>query len=583
MTYFTRSACAAGFAGFVALASTSSCGTNGNGFGDGGAPGSSGGSYSDVIIGTFGDKCNASGKVCVNSEVRECSPDGGIGVKVAECNGAGEACIDGECKTGCAAAAINTSNIGCEFWAVDLDQENDILTNAAGAPWGLVVSNAGLASSIVTIEINDAEPGAAQILSAWKTVTVAPRSVQTIEMPTREVDGSLLGKNEGPGTMLSSRAFRVRSTEPIIVYQFNALKAQFSNDASLLLPTTSLGQTYRALSWPAANPVGLGAPPERGYVTIVGTTPGTVVTVKVSQAVLGGGGIPKTPKDGIVTATLGPFDVLNLETEGSFSDLARSGDLTGSIVQSTAPVAVFVGTELSTGYIGNKFPPRPDPASTGTICCLDHVEEQLLPVESYGKNFAIPRSPPRGKTFVETDAIRFMGVASKATVTTSLPAPDAMFTLEPGEVRDIRTALDFVATASEPIAIGQVQVNRDLTEDYLGDPSLSILPAIDQFRQDYLFSVPTSWRKNYVALAMPEGTMVKQDGTSITGCAAPAPMGAIAGVKYVALRCDITEGAHTITADKPFGLMAYGYGNAGSYAFVGGTNVRKIYTPPPLK
>jgi IgGFc binding protein len=583
MKCFTRSAIVVGLTGFAVLAGSLSCGSTGSGFGDGGAPGSSGGSYSDVVIGTFGNEtCNASGKICVNNEIHECSADGGVGAKVAVCNGAGEACIGGECKTGCAAAAINSSNIGCEFWAVDLDQENTITNNAAGAVWGLVVSNAGLASSIVTVEINDAEPGQPQMLSALKSVTLAPRTVQTIEMPTREVDGSLMGKNEGPGTMLSSRAFRVRSTEPIIVYQLNALKAQSSNDASLLLPTASLGQTYRALSWPAAKPVSvLGMAPDHGYLTIVGTVAGTVVTVKVSQAILGGGGIPKTPKDGIVTATLGPFDVLNLETEGSASDLARSGDLTGSIVQATAPVAVFVGTESSTGYLGNDLPPKPDPANDA--CCLDHLEEQLLPVESYGKNFAIPRSPPRGKTFIETDAIRFLGVASSAVVTTSLPAPNNMFTLAPGEVRDLRTALDFVATATEPVAIGQVQVNRGFTEDFLGDPSLSILPAIDQFRQDYLFSVPTSWRKNYVALAMPEGTLVKQDGAAITGCAAPAPMGAIAGVKYVALRCDITEGVHTINADKPFGLMAYGYGNAGSYAFVGGTNVRKIYTPPPLK
>jgi hypothetical protein len=38
-----------------------------------------------------------------------------------------------------------------------------------------------------------------------------------------------------------------------------------------------------------------------------------------------------------------------------------------------------------------------------------------------------------------------------------------------------------------------------------------------------------------------------------------------------------------LTGDKPFGVTAYGYGAAGSYAFVGGSNVKKIYVPPPIR
>ena len=37
---------------------------------------------------------------------------------------------------------------------------------------------------------------------------------------------------------------------------------------------------------------------------------------------------------------------------------------------------------------------------------------------------------------------------------------------------------------------------------------------------------------------------------------------------------------HALTGDQPFGIAVYGYGNAGSYAFVGGANVTKIYDPP---
>lgn len=351
----------------------------------------------------------------------------------------------------------------------------------------------------------------------------------------------------------------------------------YSNDASLLLPTPSLGQTYRALSWPSGKPVSiLGSPIDRGFITVLGTRANTNVTVVVSQAILAGGGIPATPKGGTVQVTLGPYDVLNLETDG------MPGDLTGSIVTSTAPVAVFVGTELS-GGVTNPTPPFPPNDPNNSSCCLDHLDEQLLPVESYGKKFTITRSPPRGTSYIEPDYIRFMGVAATAGVGTNLPAPDDHFTLAPGQTRDILVTQDFTVDASQPVAIGQILVSQGYTEQGIGDPSLTVMPAVDQFRQDYLFLVPPSWQKNYVVISMPTGTTVKIDGTPIDGSCTSAPIGTLDTTTYEARRCPLTEGAHTMTGDKPFGITAYGYGNAGSYAFVGGSNVKKIYAPPPLK
>jgi hypothetical protein len=513
------------------------------------------------------------GKMCVGNEIHACQNNGEPGAKIGECTGK-EACIGGTCQKGCAATTVNTSNVGCEFWAVDLDNNKDQFNDAAGAVWGLVVSNAGDEPADVVVEQNDAAQGQTPAPTMVRRMGVAPGALTIIEMPTREVDGSLQGNNEGPGTMLSSRAFRVTSTQPVVVYQFNALRSQYSNDASLLIPSPSLGQTYRALSWPSGKPISvLGSPIDRGYLTIVGTKAGTHVHVTVSQAILGGPGVPATPAGGSFDVTIGPFDVLNLETDG------MPGDLTGSVVTSSAPVAVFVGTELSGGVTD----PTPPPRSTNPgSCCLDHLEEQLLPVESYGKKFVIPRSPPRG-TPAEPDYIRFMGVAAVADVKTNLPAPNDRFSLAPGQVKTILTTSDLIVDSSEPVAIGQVLVSQDYTEDGIGDPSLSVLPAVDQFRQDYLFLVPGSWIKNYVVIGMPEGTTVEIDGTAIGSNCTGMTSGTLDGINYVSRRCPLSEGVHTMTGDKPFGIVAYGYGNAGSYAFVGGSNVKKIYVPPPIK
>src|SRR5438067_1399356 len=74
----------------------------------------------------------------------------------------------------------------------------------------------------------------------------------------KAADGSFQGHDEGPGTFLSSRAFRIQATAPLVAYQFNPMAQTFSNDASLLLPTNGLGTIHRVLGWPTSNAI---APP----------------------------------------------------------------------------------------------------------------------------------------------------------------------------------------------------------------------------------------------------------------------------------------------------------------------------------
>ena len=67
-----------------------------------------------------------------------------------------------------------------------------------------------------------------------------------------------------------------------------------------------------------------------------------------------------------------------------------------------------------------------------------------------------------------------------------------------------------------------------------------------------------------------------------TGCVTGGTVD-IDGTAYDARRCPLVEGVHSLTSTEPFGIVAYGYGSAGSYAFAGGANVKQIYEPPPLQ
>ena len=77
------------------------------------------------------------------------------------------------------------------------------------------------------------------------------------------------------------------------------------------------------------------------------------------------------------------------------------------------------------------------------------------------------------------------------------------------------------------------------------------------------------------------GSSVILDG-SATACPT-TPSGTVNGVSYESRRCPLTQGVHNLSGDKPFGIVAYGYGSAGSYAFAGGADVERIYEPPEIK
>ena len=540
--------------------------------------------------------CSPGSTVCEGNVVHECTSDGQVGGAVEECDiSIGEVCANGKCGSACEIAEDQPSNLGCEFWAVDLDQQDYCGTlmcnDPASAPWGIVLSNASEYPANITVELNDAPVGSPANPVVVEQVTVNPGDLRAMVLPTRELDcGVKPNDYMSPGTCLSSNAFRITSSSPIIVYQFNVFENAFSNDASLLLPTSALGRIHRVINWPAGHPIPSTLPGtnetiiDRSYVTIVGTKPNTVVTVKPSWRIRGNPPIDPTPAGGEIVVNLGPFDVLNLETDDATlqDDPATIADLTSTIVESSQPVAVFSGVE-STGAPGSVDVPEPPGGSES--CCLDHLEDQMFPIESVGSKYVIPRSPLRSSgSFREPDVLRFLGVAETATVTTNLPAPYDSFVLEPGEVVTTWTQNDVIVDATKPVMIGQILVSQGHVDGAsTGDPALTVFPPVDQFRTEYVILTPSSWTTNWVVIAVEVDADVTLDGSSTDGCT-KEPSGVLDGITYETRRCPLSVGVHRLTSDgTAFGIVAYGYGSAGSYAFVGGADVKRIYDPPPLK
>lgn len=532
--------------------------------------------------------CTPSALTCVGNEVHRCSDDGQDRDElVSTCDVAsGEVCSNGTCIQACELAAAEPSSVGCEFWAVDLDQQDAFDNDPASAPWGVVVSNPGLAPASINIEINAAPLGQPPEPLMVEQVTVDPGDAETIALPSRELDcGSAPNQYTAPGTCLSSNAYRITSSMPIGAQQFNTLGSAFSSDASLLLPTTALGKSYRVLGWVPGHPVPLpGVDPEvaivdRAAITIVGVQANTEVTVRPSWRIKGNPPVPATSANGTLTLTLGAFDVLNLETDdANLADgPATAGDLSGSMVDANAPIAVFSNVESTAApgsVISVPTPPGWDPADT---CCLDHLEEQLFPVERLGVHYVIARSPVRSTDgFREPDILRFVGLTKPATVVTNLPPPFDSFTLAPGEVKTTWSQNNVVVSSDSAVMVGQLLVSSGYVNGATsGDPSLALLPPIEQYRTSYSFASVPAWEESWVVIAAEVGAEVTIDGLSTSSCLTE-PAGTLAGKSYESRRCPLSEGVHHASAEKPFGAVVYGYGLAASYAFVAGTNAKTL-------
>ena len=543
--------------------------------------------------------CTVGVDLCVGNEVHSCNPDGTVGGVVTTCPAA-QICVNGACGDACAAAVAQPSNVGCEFWAADLDLSD--ISDPSFQPWGLVIANAGLIPADVVIEKNDAPVGMPLQISMVNQGTLMPGQLGVLKPPISILDcGPKIADHYAPGTCLSSHAFRVRSTAPVVVYQFNTLDAAFTTDASLLLPTTSLGTKYRVIGWPSAHSdPEPGTWPQRAYITIIGTQPNTQVKVKAAWKIKGNPPIAATATGGTLTATIGPFDVLNLEgDETTFQEVFAAmkppypSDMTGSIVESTAPVVVFSGTESSGVGLPTGAPVpldcQPDPMDpnkgASCHCCLQHLEEQLPPLSALGKKYVVTRSPIRSapdSNYIEPDVIRFVGAAEPSAITTTLPAPFDAFTLQPGEIRDTWTQTDFIATGSTPFIIGQYLIAGGYAQpNPTGDPSFTVFPTVEQAQAEYVFLSPTGWTA-WVVISAPTGTNVMVDGAPPSACTI-APAGMLDGKAYEARRCKLPTGVHRLTGDGPFGIMAYGYAGADAYSFPGGASLKKIYDVPNLQ
>ncbi len=502
----------------------------------------------------------------------------------------------------CTEAKTSHSYVGCDYWP----------TVTANSVWSIfdfavVVSNAGTAAADITVT------GGA--LGAPKTATVQPGALATIYLPwvpeLKGADGDECGSAPGlPASVVKAGgAYHLVSTSPVIVYQFNALEYKgaggeasgdggakdwsqcpgtikkcagngnaaigcfsFTNDASLLLPSTAMTANYRVIGhqgWTEQPilPPPFGTPTDvmGAFLSVTATADATNVTMTLqsSAKVIAGGGITATTGGKLTFALAKAGDVAEV-----ILDKGDKYDFSGSLVQADKAIQVISGMPCIN-------------VPEGTSAC-DHIEESVIPAETLGNHYVVtmPDKPGGG---VGKGIVRFYGNQDNTTLTYNPSAPAGCpTTLKAGQVGECKIAsADFEVTGDKEFAASIFTPGAASYKTTGGDPDQSIFPAVAQYRTKYLFLAPVDYTENWADIVGTQNSAPILDGKAVGGAWTKIGNGPFGTWRVKLDGGAKNDGAHTLTSMSPVGVQIMGYGDYTSYMYPGGLNLNLISAPPP--
>jgi hypothetical protein len=466
--------------------------------------------------------------------------------------------------TTCEQAAGSRTYVGCDFWPT-------VLPNVVGTcfHYAVAVANTGDTPAEITIErdgmtlVRSRAP--ANDVAVFTLPWVADLKVMMGRCDTEHT------RSLNDSAKVPQGAYHLVSSRPVVVYQFNPLEYQnnecaclfgrfsFSNDASLLLPSTAATGNYRITAMRGQNTDEHRDP---GYISVTGLQDNTRVRVRIGRngRVVAGNGIAATMANGMLTFTLARGEVARLLG-------TPDGDLGGSLVQADAPVQVLVGSPC----IYQPFDRQ----------SCDHIEESVFPAETLGRRYLVHRpTGPRGNAVGHV--VRLYGNANDTLLRWSGDVPPRAPTqLQAGEVVDLGVVnSDFEVNGEREFGVATFMLGQTIVDPGLegrGDPSQTNHASVEQYRTSYVFLAPTNYDVSFADVVMPLNARVTLNGEAIV----VRPTMISAGWGIARLPLSRMRNVHVLRSDVAVGLQVMGYGHATSYHYPGGLNLQGIAPPPP--
>lgn len=229
-------------------------------------------------------------------------------------------------------------------------------------------------------------------------------------------------------------------------------------------------------------------------------------------------------------------------------------DLSGTFIESSAPVAAFSGNDCNT---------------LGNMGGCDHLVEQLPPIVSVDKTYIVPPNSDNRGTLVRITAIENANITYRiGSVTQTRP----LLKFDSFDSKISSSQVCFIESET-PVLVTAFGLHPSPSSS-LGDPSMTIVPGLNQYLDYYKIVVPSGYTHNYVSIMMKKSSKDSLRINSMiinTGDIVFEENVSTGNVTYNVRSIRVSEGELTAsTVDgEHFGLMFAGVTNFEAYGFSG--------------
>nr|XP_034312980.1 fibrillin-2 isoform X1 [Crassostrea gigas]XP_034312992.1 fibrillin-2 isoform X1 [Crassostrea gigas] len=341
--------------------------------------------------------------------------------------------------------------------------------------------------------------------------------------------------------VVENKAVMLEMSEVTSVFALN--HDGYTSDSTLVLPIDRLGLKYVIPSTEPHNKQHSDYNSQLAFGAVQDQTR-VKITLKLNsgQYIKYGG---KKNRDGDkIIVTLNKYQTFQL---------SHNGDLTGTLIISSKPVAVFSGNRC------NKL---------NSFGFCSHLVEQIPPMDSLDTTYIVPPHFERSGTMVRvvsahTGSTTFSYTIDKSTSTKTIGTFGNFDITVSGKQAVVVDSKRQVLVLSFGLAARR-QKN--------GDPYMTMVPGVNQYVHQYHVSVPQGFEKNYFAIMVKKGSksslLLDNDSISSKNTVSEASV-TVKGLDYVVLTVMVNQGVHRVeTKDRSrFGLMIYGHGHDDGYGF----------------
>ena len=370
----------------------------------------------------------------------------------------------------------------------------------------------------------------------WSTAFQSiPGATAKVTVPTN------LAMNKGSG-IVANKGIHITAENTVSVYALN--KRNRSSDATVVLPSISLGKEYYAMAHMEASG---GGPSLFSEILIVAISDQTEIEITPSV----------TTTDG--KAADAPF--ITVLDAGQTLQLQSDRDLTGTRIQTInsqegdcKTFAVFGGNEWT--RIG------------GCGGLQDNLFEQIFPISTWGKEFiTVPYKTRQGG-----DIFKILASEDSTFVSINGNPP---YIMNQGHYISVRRDVASYIKADKPISVGQFSRSQNC-DGVEADPFFIMLSPIEQRLKKITFNALDIHVVNryYLNVIVPSSGVSK---TILDGLNVAELFDTVANnPQFSAAQIDIEIGDHTLECEDGFIAYVYGYGDIESFGYATGVSLQNL-------